>query len=109
MEEKILATKIINKIRQHPEWEPNHRTVKYGDVGVGYYDTQHKGRYFELKYDNIEYTNHELGYRIAYCGGRRQSTFDLMAWLKQLDNIVKPQKPCVEEIVINGIKYVPET
>ena len=109
MEEKKLATEIINRIREYPRWMPNHETIVFPKGTIGYYDTKDRDEYFELKYDNIEFTNKPGGYDIDYRGGRRQSTFDLMNWLRRVSAIVLPfKKPCVEEIIVNGVKYVPE-
>jgi len=103
-EEHKLAERIIKRFRARAEWKPNHCLMKFGEITIGYYDTTLKDDYFALKWADIEFTSQRMGYTIAFQGHRRQSTFDLMVWLNQLDQITEPK---TTKVVIDGVEYQP--
>ena len=105
-EEHKLAEKIIKRLRTRLGWIPNHSQIKFGETSIGYYDTKDKDDYFVLKYADIEFTSNREGYTIQFKKDRRQSTFNLMGWLNQLDVLTRPEPT---EVIIDGVKYQPVT
>ena len=103
-EEIILAQQIIQRFRVRPEWRPNHSIMAFNGTMVGYYDTKEEDEYFVLKYDDIEFTAHNVGYAIDFKGEKRFSTFDLIDWLRRLDTITR-YKPL--KVIIEGVEYKP--
>ena len=103
-EEHRLAERIIKRFRARPGWIPNHSQMKFGKTTIGYYDTKEKDDYFVLKHADIEFTSKQEGYTIAFKKFTRQSTFDLLVWLNQLEVLTRSEPI---KVVIDGVEYQP--
>ena len=98
-----IAKRIIGRIRQKPDWANSHKTARFGDIIVGYYDTIDKGDFFALKYKDVEFTLTDAsGPCKIHFEKQWDPNFDLMNWLLELDGITCPP---VEIITLNGVKY----
>ena len=80
--------KIIEVIRSRPEWKPTHEVMKFANGEVGYYDTQEKGEFFDIKFNGIV-VNHKHDGAIDIEGPLLDVVhLDIDEWLKEIEKII---------------------
>ena len=129
MTSKEIAARIIDRVRNHPDWKPNHASINVGDRNLRYYDTDDKGYYGIKGFDGpVEVSVFPDGHgKIEFvCGNigefeRFFSTFLLVSWLLNIDQamitagiLTKAEQEAklasttvtLNEITVNDVIYV---
>ena len=100
MEYQDRLDKIISIIRKHPEWEAEHKVIKFGGKEIEYYDEKKQDKYFTIKHAGVEVNRRQdESVTMEFSSWPVYEIFHLRNWLDEVEDIVKEEVELPKEKV----------